>query len=80
MVSTYSDPDGILYLNGQEVGSSSTSVTDLDDINVIGFGNIPGNPNGDFEGEIAINAIYNRGLTADEVLQNFIAIKGRYGI
>jgi len=33
-----------------------------------------------FTGNIAIAQLYNRALSADEVLQNFNALRGRYGI
>jgi hypothetical protein len=35
---------------------------------------------GFFPGKIAISRIYNRGLSADEVLQNYNAQKGRFGL
>ena len=31
-------------------------------------------------GNIAVARIYNKGLTADEVKQNFEAVKGRFGL
>lgn len=40
------------------------------------------NPNGDgmVPGELGVIHIYNRALTAAEILQNFDALRGRYGI
>jgi hypothetical protein len=34
----------------------------------------------DYNGKVSIAKIYNRGLTANEVTQNFEALRGRYGI
>ena len=33
-----------------------------------------------YQGNIAVSQIYNRALTATEVLQNYNATKGRYGL
>jgi hypothetical protein len=33
-----------------------------------------------FSGEIPLAKVYNRILTASEILQNFNAVRGRYGI
>ena len=33
-----------------------------------------------FKGNVSNNALYNRALSASEVLQNYNAIKGRYGM
>jgi hypothetical protein len=46
------------------------------------FGNISGPPRryGTFTGNIAKAALYNRALTDGEILQNFNALRGRFGI
>ena len=33
-----------------------------------------------FDGDIPVSKVYNRVLTANEISQNFEAIRGRYGI
>jgi hypothetical protein len=33
-----------------------------------------------FNGNIAISQLYNRALSADEITQNFNALKGRFGV
>jgi hypothetical protein len=43
------------------------------------LGNFPGQ-NFFFPGSIAISQVYNRALTAAEVLQNYNALKGRFGL
>ena len=58
------------------VNSVSHTSTVLDDINV-GRDEIPGRQ---FNGNIAICQIYNRALSATEVLQNYNATKARFGL
>jgi hypothetical protein len=45
---------------------------------MIGAFNLLGTPNYHFNGRIAFVKIYNRALTATEILQNYHAAKGRY--
>ena len=64
-----------LYINGVEVASGTNTGTDTGnrDRYVGGRGaNFP------FNGEIPIAKIYNKALTASEVLQNYNATKGRF--
>ena len=64
-----------LYINGAEVASGTNTGTDTGnrDRYVGGRGaNFP------FNGEIPIAKIYNKALTASEVLQNYNATKGRF--
>ena len=66
-----------LYINGVQVASGSNTGTDTGsrDRFVGGRGaNFP------FNGEIPIAKVYNRALTAAEVLQNFNATKSRFGL
>jgi hypothetical protein len=70
-----------IFVNGElknEVAKGGALVTTTKGASVGRFG-------GDtvgyyFNGSIAKVAIYNRGLTASEVLQNFNALRGRYGL
>ena len=64
------------YVNGDEVGSrdSTTNIT---------FNSIPHNiaktqVNVYFDGEVALHKTYNKSLTAEEVMQNYSAGKGRF--
>jgi len=46
----------------------------------LGIGGTTGNTGQWLGGRISIVKIYNRGLSADEVLQNYSAFKSRYGL
>lgn len=69
-----------IYLNG-----SLKISTDISAIDIPGLGSWYqriGNYAGSYlwEGEIAITRMYNRILSASEVLQNYNAVKGRFGL
>lgn len=73
-----------VFVNGVEkstsiVGSGSSTINlDTDDLFV---GTLPGLPGQYvFKGNISNAHIYNKELTASEVLQNFNALKSRYGL
>lgn len=67
------------YVNGASVGTSSitspSSYTFTDYI-----GNSSGSASNTFDGSISIVRLYRNTLTATEILQNFNAHRGRYGI
>lgn len=74
-------PSGIVcYVNGTQVASTGTAYTPSS----VTVGNLqigcyaPGSET--FNGRISIARIYNRVLTVAEILQNFNATRGRYGI
>ena len=71
----------ILYLNGVQIGSPSTSFTAITSSS---FKGVIGDEQGDFGtpfgGNIAQTLIYNRALSASEVLQNYNATKTRFGL
>lgn len=80
-----------LYLNATESGNTSTISgtfnSNLDTVSIgiasgAGSGGTPGGgtPGTPFLGEIGQVMIYDRALTADEVTQNFNALRRRYGI
>ena len=73
---TYSDSTGWkLYLNGREDGTSATTTTfNGNQEIVIGAYNSGNN----FTGRISNIQVYNRALSATEILQNYNATKGRY--
>jgi hypothetical protein len=66
----------ILYINGQQVGSGTITQGRTFTFNVIG----QSSSSDYFIGRIAATNIYNRALTQAEVIQNFNALRGRYGI
>jgi hypothetical protein len=65
--------DGILVSSGAGANKSSDSVTSLD----VGRINISGRY---FNGNIASTVLYNRALSASEVLQNYNAQKSRFNL
>jgi hypothetical protein len=66
-----------LYLNGllEVTNTSTTTFTGTGDVLVAAYGNA-----NNFQGQINGAFVYNRVLTADEILQNFNALKGKYGL
>jgi hypothetical protein len=66
-----------LYLNGVEIGTATTRTINPNPNNSSLY--ISG-PTYSLNGKIAISRIYNRALTATEVLQNYNAQKGRFGL
>ena len=74
---TYDGSTIKLYLNASLLGSSAHTGT----INNSGIGRISGydNNNESWNGNISTFSIYNRALTAAEVLQNYNATKTRFG-
>ena len=74
----------IFYINGQNVGSNNVAISTKSGKSYITLGaSFDGSiniPTGTFNGKIASFSIYNRALTATEVLQNFSAIRTRFGV
>ena len=71
------------YVNGildSSINDSTTSTPVYSAFNVGGQVSQPGGQNRLFNGSIASTQIYNRALSADEVLQNYNATKGRFGL
>lgn len=68
-----------MFLNGIEVGSS-TSYTPQDTNSTFWLGVGPVYSNEDWNGNLAVAQIYNRALSAQEVLQNFNAQRQRFNI
>jgi hypothetical protein len=68
----------VLYMNGIQVDTNSSTTTNTGNgIIRIGAYNDADNL---FNGDINIVQVYNRVLTADEILQNFNAQKGRFDL
>lgn len=81
IVGTYDGSVAYLYVNGSQVATSSfiTTVTTSADIHIGTF--IPSStPTRNFQGNISNCNIYNRALSATEILNNYNSLKGRYGL
>ena len=75
---TYSNSTGWkLYLNGVEDGTSANTTTFSGNQEIV-IGAYAGGNN--FTGKIANVQIYNRALSATEIVQNYNATKKRYGL
>ena len=73
---TYSNSTGWkLYLNGREDGTSADTTTFTGNQEIVIGAYSSGN---NFTGRISNIQVYNRALTATEILQNYNATKGRY--
>lgn len=71
----------VVYINGSQVATGNVSYSFAD--GQTDFGALHGNLSnytGFFNGKMSGIKIYNRALTAAEVLQNFNATRGRYGV
>ena len=85
-VMTYDGSTARQYINSIQTESASSSTTGLDQGNniIIGaisdYDNVNSHTSNYFNGAVSIVQVYNRGLSASEVQQNFAATRGRYGI
>ena len=69
-----------VFVNGVEQASTINTLTNwTGTVGNFQIGNSPGE-NYYFNGTIALSRVYNKTLTASEVLQNYNAIKTRYGL
>ena len=84
IVATHDNSNAKVYINGVEVKSVSSSITELETtsnniLTRIGFRHTnSGTLYGD--GKVAIARMYSKTLTATEVLQNHNALKGRFSL
>ena len=69
-----------IYINGSLVKSSSSTYTVRTGSATVFFGKNEGGSANQFNGQMATAHYYNRDLSAEEVLQNFNATKGRFGV
>jgi hypothetical protein len=73
---SYDSTDVYVYTNGLFSNSKTLTLTTVDGVLHLGKGTYATyNP---FTGKISNVSIYNRALTADEILQNYNATRGRY--
>jgi len=77
VVAVYNNKQPTLYFNGSfaRTGLLSPRTTVYGDYTRVGYGDY-----GYFSGGIAAVKVYNRALSASEVLQNYNANKGRFGL
>ena len=82
LVATFDGTNKRIYTNGVLRGTSATLTGTIvqNTTGIAAIGIIPDFVNYAFNGRIAITSIYNRALSAAEILQNFNALRGRYGI
>jgi len=72
--------NAIFYINGVAVSTFTIKwSTDAQSL-IVGMGGSLGSPGQFFPGNVAIAQVYNRALTASEVLQNFNATRTRFGL
>lgn len=79
IVGTYDGSTTRLYYNGRLDNSKASTFSYNVTACTIG-GGTSAYSDGYFNGNIACTKIYNRALSAEEVLQNFNALRGRYGV
>lgn len=83
VVGTYTSGSRILYINGVQVNSDTqvgTIATNSSGMSIGAYGGNSGSNSYWYNGALSICRVYNRALSATEVLQNFNATRGRYGI
>jgi hypothetical protein len=83
VVGTYTSGDRRIYVNGVQVASDTLAYTIPTNANGSSIG-VYGGYNGGrgyyYDGNIAAVRVYNKTLSSTEVLQNFNATRGRFGI
>lgn len=83
VVATYSSGSKVIYVNGVAVASDSTTgtlATNNNGMSIGAYGGTSGSNAYFYNGNIGVVRVYNRALSADEVMQNFNATRGRYGV
>ena len=74
MVRDYDGSNAIAYINGVSIGTSTRGTTNAKVFRMIKAGSNYA------EGKLGPVRLYNRALTHDEILQNYNATKGRFGL
>jgi hypothetical protein len=78
MVGTYDQTNTRFYVNGVQTGQSARTAADITNEFVKVIGRDGTDPNRYYNDQIAQPRIYNRALTASEVLNNYNATKAQY--
>jgi hypothetical protein len=79
IIATHNGTQRTLYLNGVNILTQANTVSAQNSTAVLGLGGYS-NGNYAFVGAIQTFRLYNRPLTAQEILQNYNATKARYGL
>ena len=80
-VLTYNGANMFTYLNGVQLATAAKTGNCNTGVNfLIGAQNPSGVPQAFFSGAIAKMTVYNRGLSANEVVQNYSALKSRFNL
>lgn len=83
VVGTFVSGSRRLYINGTLVNSdtlSGTIATNSGGMSVGVFGGFSGSRGYQYNGNLSVCRVYNRALTAQEILQNYNALKGRFDL
>jgi hypothetical protein len=83
VVGTYTTGTRRIYINGVQVASDTqtgTIGTNSSGMSIGAYGGNSGSNSYFYNGSISIVRVYNNALTANQVLQNFNATRGRYGV
>jgi hypothetical protein len=82
VVATFTGGAWKIYINGVLNNSGTFAITVLPTVSGSWLNVGMNQPGGDefFNGQIPVAKIYNTALTADQVAQNFQALRGRYGV
>ena len=79
IVMTYSNPNVKIYVDGELKGTSGSFTLNTSNT-ILSSGNPAYGGHDYYEGRIPNIQLYNRALSASEVLQNYNALKGRFGL
>lgn len=83
IVGTFTTGSRKLYINGVLVNSDTqtgTIATDTRGMSIGAYGGTSGTNGYFYNGSLAICRVYNRVLSAAEIIQNFNALRGRFGV
>jgi hypothetical protein len=83
IVATYTSGDRRLYINANQVSSSTQTgsiTTNANGMSVGMYGGFNGSHGYPYYGNISMVRVYNKALSPNEVSQNYNALKGRYGL
>jgi hypothetical protein len=69
-----------IYVNGISVGINTTNIASIPVFTKYFIGAHPVTETRNVKGNIANASIYNRGLSQEEILQNYNALRGRFGL
>lgn len=83
VVFTFTSGSQVCYINGAVVGAGTTTATistNAGGMSIGAYGGYSGGRGYYYNGDQAIAKVYNRVLSQAEVLQNFNALRGRFGV